>query len=162
MKKHIPLIIFNITFLVGYIFRILTFGWFMFVLMIPEYVFRTGYYLGGYMILKRNMVDKKYFRSNVLQILYLLTSFFSFDGGDINSYTFAHLWINPPSYIAYCWMALALATIIFLFAFIVKNFREHSDTSYIKITPFVLYAIYGAVVTPVLAALIIVLGQKIF
>ncbi|WP_367606818.1 hypothetical protein [Legionella sp. W05-934-2] len=120
--------LFDITFLLGYLFRLLVFGWGMYILGIPEYILRSTYYLLGTYILVKNMSKKSYWQIYTLQFFYLLTSFFSVDAGDISAYTFANLWQNPPSYIGVLWACFAGITLALLIIFFVLNVKiKRSD-----------------------------------
>ncbi len=164
-KLSVSLWCFHITFFLGYIFRILTFGWLMFILMIPEYFVRTFYYFVGIYIIKKDADSDRYKRGWILQGLYLVTSFFSFDGGDMNSYTFAHLWINPPDYIPYLWMLFALIFIVTLIGYTLsilsqkQTENQHKRSSIVKS---LLYCINGIVLTPVLAFMVMFWLSKYF
>lgn len=128
MKNHQLAIIFNITFAIGYLFRLFTFGWLMIMLLLPEYFFRSLYYIYGMKLLKKQLTKSRIILLNLLQIFYLLTSFFSYDSDDKNSYTFAHLWLNPPEkFIFYSWISLVAVTLILL---IVNIAQVNHDQSY--------------------------------
>ena len=125
-QRRLWLILFNITFFIGYIFRLVDFGWLMMVLALPEYVLRSFYYLTGLYILEKKSDKNKYGQIILLQCLYLLASFFSYDGSDANSYTFAHLWLNPPAFIPILWTITAAITLITLLVLFIKNLKQQS------------------------------------
>ncbi len=132
-KSHAFSLIFTLTFLLGYIFRMLTFGWLMYILAIPEYLYRSIYYSLGMVILRKDIEQRRYTRSILLQFFYLLASFFSYDGGDTHTYTFAHLWLNPPEKtIMALWLCFTLITIGLLILFFVKSIRAPRLKAHVK------------------------------
>lgn len=150
-------LLFNTTFFIGYFFRLVNFGWLMFLLAIPEYVLRSFYYVAGMYILKKNIEKHNIAQITLLQCLYLLTSFFSYDGGDASSYTFAHLWINPPeSLIMPLWSATAVLTITMLMVFFINNLKQHSPFT-VSIPWLFKYITLGCILTPALTILLILL-----
>ena len=144
--------IFNFTFFLGYLFRILTFGWLMFVLAIPEYLFRSFYYIVG-----RSLLDKEYNPSTkwlnfCLQASYLMTSFLSYDGDDKSTYTFAHLWINPQERnIEIAWVLSALITITLLLITIYFLFKKKTTVKAGFINKAAQFLLIGCVGVPIFA-----------
>lgn len=149
--------IFSITFFLGYFCRFVNFGWLMFLFAIPEYLFRSMYYVGGMYILEKNRERNHIAPIILLQCLYLLTSFFSYDGADASSYTFAHLWINPPkSIIMPVWGTTAALTIIVFMIFFIKNLKQPA-TFKVNACWFFKNITLGCVLIPALAILLILL-----
>jgi hypothetical protein len=129
----------------------------MFILAIPEYVLRSFYYLTGMYILKKNLEKNNLTQIVLLQLLYLLTSFLCYDGSDADSYTFAHLWINPPeSFIMSLWGIAAITTIIMLIICLVKNLKQHT-TFQVSTLWFVNNITLGCLLIPALTILLILL-----
>ncbi|MCP4473493.1 MAG: hypothetical protein GY821_02770 [Gammaproteobacteria bacterium] len=155
-KKYTLIFMFALTFLFGYIFRILTFGWMMFILAIPEYLYRSIYYFIGMIILRKDIEQKRYTRSILLQFFYLLASFFSYDGSDTNTYTFAHLWLNPPETIIMAlWLCFTLITIGLLTFFFVKSIRAPQLKTPVKksrlLTISLVDLLFGCLIIPAIA-----------
>ncbi len=144
-------LVFMITFYVGYLLRFLVAGWYMVILFIPEYLFRSIYYFTGTAFFKYDL-NKKSMSLNVsLQVFYLLTSFFAYDGGDGDTYTFAQFWVNPPDVILYLWALFALITCILIVKSILflkqsKDSVKFQDNSLRKF-------IVGCIIIPGLAML---------
>lgn len=153
-RKHYSyILIFNITFLLGYIFRMLSYGWLMIFLLIPEFLFRSIYYIAGIFLLKKEINKKVIVLSVSLQCFYLLTSFFSFDVSMGNSFTFAQLWRNPSEHyknlIINLWCIFALITIlliIFTFIIIPKMKSTKFRKDWIFLNPLI-----GIIFIPLLA-----------
>lgn len=149
-RKTLYLMIFNITFFIGYVCRVMVFGWLMFILLIPEYIFRSFYYFIGVSFFDRELTQKTVGLNSALQVFYLLTSLFSYDGGDQNTYTFAHLWINPPEKtIQFLWFSFASITIILMVASIVDQLKQRKGK--IDIARGMLKLLVGCVAIPLAA-----------
>lgn len=135
-KEHWLFLIFDVTFFIGYLFRLLVFGWGMIIFGIPEYIFRSSYYLLGTFILVKNMRTNQLWQIYTLQFFYLLTSFFSYDGGDKSTYTFANLWQNPPEYIYKLWLCFVVITLSLLIIFLNWNAKLEKSDNDVKVSWF--------------------------
>lgn len=156
------IIMFNSIFFLGYLFRLVNFGWLMFILAIPEYLFRSFYYMAGLYVLKKSIEKNKVTPSILLQLLYVFTSFSSYDGSDSNTYTFAHLWINPPGFfIITLWILLAATTIILLIISFITYLKQPTK---FHVTPLWLFShmTLGCFLIPALSvSLLLLLSQSI-
>lgn len=153
MEKHQKyVLIFNITFFLGYLFRFLIAGWYMVLFFIPEYLFRSFYYFSGTTLFD-NELNKNSIQLNVaLQVSYLLTSFLSYDGSDENTYTFAGLWTHPPETILFLWVLFAFITFILIMISIFYHLKQNKNSVIIrdKLPKFFV----GCIVIPALAMLL--------
>ena len=130
LGKSISLVIFILVFILGCKLRMANAGWLMFVLLIPELIFRLGYLIGGTVVV---LFGRNLLLLIAIQISYLLTSFCTYDGGDINAYAFAGLWINPSTswvnLIFFCYAIFIVLTVILLAMSLLKIFREYQKVS---------------------------------
>ena len=159
-QRRLWLILFNMTFFIGYMCRLVDFGWLMIVLALPEYVLRSFYYLTGLYILEKNSDKNNYAQVMSLQCLYMLTSFFSSDGSDANSYTFAHLWLNPPTFIPTLWTVTAVITLVTLLVIFIKNLKQRS-AFHVKPGWFLKNTVLGCMLIPVLSVSLLLLLSRV-
>lgn len=130
MKKTSRILLFLAIFVLGCYLRLLNVGWFMYILLVPEAIFRLFYLIAGLTVAARGTSKFLFY---ALQISYLLASFCVYDGGDVYTYAFAGLWKNPPNWtidlVILCYPIFIVLTVVLLIIAFVKGKKKSSNTS---------------------------------
>ena len=92
-----PLLIFELTFIIGYVVWLSTPGYLLLLTLFPQIILRGIYYIMGRALVIQSLENKHYLPALIVQLLYLLVSFSIEDGDDVHCGVFFGLMHLPPS-----------------------------------------------------------------
>ena len=158
LKKLSPVLIFDITFIFGYVVWCSTPGYLFYIYFIPQVIFRGVYYLIGRAIVTSGYRLNKicFVPGIVIQALYLLFSFSVMDGADTSTgvfFSLINLPINQDAPLALS--VLLLITLIYAYRFYVPKANAYESSRDEKIVKSSLFyqGLAGFILYPLLSVL---------